>query len=231
MKILSLTTAEQGAGLALFDNGKLICDAYWASPKTHSRRLVAMIGYMVEGQAGMSIHDMDGFIAARGPGSFTGLRIGIGVVKGLALGTRKPAAGVSSLDGIGYRFAHSRRPVCAMMDAKRGEVYTAVYRFSDGELSGKSTERACPPEAAVGQAGEGALFVGSGARAYQEKILELTQGEALFGPPDMSAVSAAALARPALFNPAFFQNGENRLTPAYLRKSDAEMMAAAKETC
>lgn len=223
--LLAVSTAEQGASLALFSGGLLAGESFWSSEKTHSKRLLAMIEHLVEGQAGLSLSDLDGIVAARGPGSFTGLRIGIGVVKGLACGAALPVAGVSSLDGIGFRFSHSGLPVCVMMDARRREVYTAVYHFEKGTLVSKTSELVCPPDTAVAGVQGPGLFVGSGARVYREQILSATGGTASFGPQYMEGVSAAALAGQALDDPSFFQRPENRLLPVYLRKSDAELHA------
>jgi tRNA threonylcarbamoyladenosine biosynthesis protein TsaB len=228
VRILSLTTAEQGAGLALFEDNTLISHTYWASPKTHSRRLMNMVEAMVESQAGINISDIDGFIAAKGPGSFTGLRIGIGVVQGLAFGVSKPAAGVSSLDGIGFRFSSSSMPVCVMMDAKRNEVYSALYEFRAGALSAKTQELVCSPETVLSSLRGPCFFVGSGALAYQDLIKESMGNDALFAQPGMDNVCAVALARPALENPAFFSQEHNRLVPTYLRKSDAEIQYSKK---
>jgi tRNA threonylcarbamoyladenosine biosynthesis protein TsaB len=223
LRILSLSTAEQGCSLAVFENKILVCEEYWASKQTHSKRLVAMVENLVENRAGFELSKLDGFIAAKGPGSFTGLRIGISVIKGLAYAMSRPDAGVSSLDGIAYRFCHASVPVCVMMDARRNEVYCAVYYFEKGVLKQKSNEVVCTPEQAVFMAGENAFFAGSGSKAYQELILSLTNQAAVFACESMDHVSAAALAHPLFLNDDFFNCSENILMPAYIRKSDAEI--------
>ena len=126
LRILSLSTAEQGCSLSVFEHKKLICEEYWADKQTHSKRLTTMVENLLDNRAGFGLSKIDGFIAAKGPGSFTGLRIGISVIKGLAYAMSKPDAGVSSLDGIGYRFSNVSVPVCVMMDARRNEVYCAA---------------------------------------------------------------------------------------------------------
>ena len=223
MRLFSLSTAEQGASMALFDGRSLVCEAYWSSPKTHSKRIMAMVEQMVVRQAGMEIGDIDGFIAAKGPGSFTGLRIGISVIKGLACALSKPCAGVSSLDGIAHRFSYADTPVCALMDAKRNEVYGAVYEFSRGRLVKKSREMVCPPEDAIAMAGKDAAFVGSGSQAYRELILNYAGQDAWISDPSGDFASAAALVRVALGIPDVFSTEAHGLVPVYLRKSDAEM--------
>ena len=223
MRILSLSTAEQGCSLAVFENKALVCEEYWADKQTHSKRVLAMVENLLACRAGWGVSEIDGFIAAKGPGSFTGLRIGISVIKGLAYAVSKPDAGVSSLDGIAYRFSAASVPVCVMMDARRNEVYCAVYHFERSVLVDKSDEMVCSPAQAVLLAGETAVFVGSGSKAYRELILRLTNPRALFSCETMDYVSAVALAKPALLNDHFFDCPENKLTPSYIRKSDAEL--------
>ncbi len=226
MRLFSLSTAEQGASMALFQGHDLICQSYLTGPKSHSRRLMSMVEQMIVHQAGLEVSDIDGFIAAKGPGSFTGLRIGISVVKGLAAAVSKPCAGISSLDGIAYRFSTASVPVCVMMDAKRNEVYTAVFRFSQGRLSMKSEELVCAPEQAIALAGRDALFVGSGSKAYREMIQDLTG--AWVSPSSMDYVCALALVGRAAELPDLFDGNSHCLVPTYLRQSDAEIYFSQK---
>ncbi len=223
-----MSTAEQGCSLAVFEDEKLICEEYWADKQTHSKRLLAMVENILDNRAGFGLSEIDGYVAAKGPGSFTGLRIGISVIKGLAYATSKPDAGVSSLDGIGYRFSSASVPVCVMMDARRNEVYSAVYHFKRGVLVNKSDEVVCSPEQGVLLAGENAVFAGSGSKAYQGLILEMTDQAAVFSCESMDYVSAAALARPVILDENFFDCPENTLKPSYIRKSDAELQFGLK---
>lgn len=227
LKLLSLSTAEQGCSLAIIDGTSLICEEFWTAKLTHSRRLLKMIDHMLENRACMELGDIDGFVAAIGPGSFTGLRIGISVVKGLAYAMDKPATGVSSLDGIAFRFVHSSIPVCAMMDAKRHEVYCAVYHFDHGRLVEKSTERVVCPEDAISMTKGSSVFAGSGSKAYKD-IIEQEADDPVFTQDFSDAVSATALVR-SLYSNDFFNDPENILTPSYIRKSDAELQFFEKQ--
>lgn len=219
MNILALSTAEPGCSLAVFHEKELVYEVFWHSRLTHSRRLLPMITAVFPDLSGFELSQVDGFVAARGPGSFTGLRIGISTVMGLAFATSRPAAGASSLDGIGFRFAHAGVPVCAMMDARRSQVYCAVYHFENGCLKHKTPEKVCSPEEAVSMAqSKDALFAGSGACAYHEMILDHTRSRAVFPPPDMHHISAAAMSRSALLSSDFLTDPENTLTPTYLRQ-------------
>ncbi len=179
MKILALSTAESGCSLAVMDNDQLVCESFWHSRLTHSRRLLSMAGALFPGQAGFEISEVDAVVAARGPGSFTGLRIGISAALGLATALCRPAVGVSTLDGIGFRFSLVDVPVCAMMDARRGQVYCAVYWFEQGRLKHRSDDMVCPPDQAVAMVpGKDAVFAGSGARVYDTVIQNTFPGKA-----------------------------------------------------
>ena len=243
MKILAVDTAEQSCSVALVEDNVPICETFHLSRMTHSRTLMDMIVNMVENMAGITIHDVDGFAVASGPGSFTGLRIGISVVKGLAFATLKPSAGISSLDGIAYQFLFSSVPVCVMMDAKRGEVYCAVYLFSDGRLTQKSDEFVVSPEQAVSivdntnqphtnrtpqiytqfQTNNKCLFAGSGAVAFRTLIQDIMGDKALFAPQFQNSVRASALAHVVFEDTTRLSLANGAIVPVYLRLSDAEM--------
>ena len=226
MKILAVSTAEKECSMALLEENNPVCEEMWATKQTHSKRIMEMVAKIMD-RAGMQVHELDGFVAAKGPGSFTGLRIGISTVKGLAYAVGKPCAGISSLDGIAWQFSCSSLPVCVMMDAQRGEVYHATYNFKNGKLVNKSREKALKPLDALKPLNEDTLFAGSGAIAYQEIIkAEFKKREsnntASFVPLFQNRVNASALAQALFQNPSIL-NQNDTLVPEYLRKSDAEI--------
>ncbi|MBF0469118.1 MAG: tRNA (adenosine(37)-N6)-threonylcarbamoyltransferase complex dimerization subunit type 1 TsaB [Desulfamplus sp.] len=240
MKILAVDTAEQSCSIALVKDHVPICEEFCLSRQTHSRTLMDMIVHIVETRAGLTINDMDAFVVACGPGSFTGLRIGISIVKGLACATSKPSAGISSLDGIAFQFLASSVPVCVMMDARRGEVYSAVYNFKNGSLIQKSTEIVASPELAVEIATDSlssrfaempVLFAGSGAVAFRSLIQEMTGGTAIFAPVFQNFVRASALACKFFENSDLLSMSPDAVTPVYLRKSDAEINYQRQHQC
>jgi tRNA threonylcarbamoyladenosine biosynthesis protein TsaB len=223
VKILALSTAESGCSLAVTEGDQLLCESFWHSRLTHSRRLLSMAGALFPNQTGFDISEVDAVVAARGPGSFTGLRIGISAALGLSMALSRPAVGVSTLDGIGFRFSMADVPVCAMMDARRGQVYCAVYRFDRGRLKDKTEDRVCAPEQAVAMVQQtDAVFAGSGVPVYESDIMEINRGRARIAPRSMHPVSAAALALAALSVPDFFGNPANALTPSYIRPDGAD---------
>jgi tRNA threonylcarbamoyladenosine biosynthesis protein TsaB len=222
VKLLCLSTAEQGANLAIVDKNALVCQEFWDAKLTHSKRLLTMIEHLLEKRAAMELSEIDAFVAARGPGSFTGLRIGISVIKGLALAMEKPALGVSSLDGIAFGFVHSSLPVCAMMDARRNEVYCAVYQFDNGRLVSKSLEKVVSPEDAIKMTKGPAIYAGSGSKAYQS-LIEQKADHPVIAHSFFDSVNAAALVLSLCSTDNFMDLEENILDPAYIRKSDAQL--------
>ncbi|ACN16122.1 putative peptidase M22 [Desulforapulum autotrophicum HRM2] len=223
MKIVAVNTSETSASVALVEDSRLVCEEFFSSRITHSRVIMEMIHSMLSTRAGIPLSEIDGFVAARGPGSFTGLRIGISVVKGIAYAASKPVAGISSLDAIAWQVATSDRTVCALMDAKRGEVYTACYRFSKGRMIHKSEEVCVTPEQAVSLAGGAALYVGSGVEAYHKEIDVLAPKEASFAPQFQNQVRASALAHALFQTPELLSKDPLSLLPVYIRRSDAEI--------
>ena len=225
MKLLCLSTAEQGCSLAIVDGNSPVCEEFWEVKQTHSTRLVKMIEHMLEKRACMELADIDVFVAARGPGSFTGLRIGISVIKGLAYAMGKPALGVSSLDGIAFCFAYSSMPVCVMMDARRNQVYCAVYQFDHGSLVSKTSERVVSPEEAIKMTKVPTLFAGSGSKAYRD-IIEQTADHPVIAHNFFDSVSAAALVLSLSSLDNVLDQPANILVPHYIRESDAQLQFA-----
>lgn len=223
MKILAVNTSEASASVALVEDGTLLCEEFFSAGVTHSRVLMDMVHQMITVRASVSVAEIDGLVAARGPGSFTGLRIGISVVKGIALAASKPVAGISSLDAIAWQMSASNRQVCAMMDARRGEVYTACYRFSGGKLTHKTKEVCVTPKRAVDLAGESAIFIGSGVLAYQDQIESIAEGDISFAPKFQNQVRASALAHAFFESQDLLSNDPSSLLPVYIRRSDAEI--------
>lgn len=141
MKILGVDSSAKSASAAICENGRLISECFVNASLTHSRTLMPMVDNALK-QADMNIKDIDAFCVNVGPGSFTGIRIGVAAVKGLALAENKPCAGISTLESMAYNFADDSCLVCAAMDARCNQVYTALFR-----CNGSSVERICEDKA------------------------------------------------------------------------------------
>lgn len=134
MKILAVDSSAKTASVAVTENGRLISECFVNNALTHSRTLMPMVDNALT-QADMSLGDIDAICVNVGPGSFTGIRIGVAAVKGLAAFDNKPCAAVSTLESIAYNFVDEKCIVCAVMDARCNQVYTAIFRCNGSEVS------------------------------------------------------------------------------------------------
>lgn len=222
MKILTVDTSTTTCSVCLTIGERLVSETLLNQGKTHASRLIGMVDAAL-GAAGVTVNELDGFGVALGPGSFTGLRVGIATVKGLALAADKPVCGFSSLAMLAMNLPWASHQVCPMFDAKKKEVYTALYRCGDTPYPIMEDCVVSPGEL-LGRIDAATIFVGEGALAYREMIIDRLGDKALFAPPcshPPRASSGAILARRA------FEMGEAvspaLLLPRYLRASEAEL--------
>lgn len=134
MKILSIDSATAAATCAILEDDNVLSEITFNYKKQHSLILMPIIDELLN-NTGMCISDIDGFVASKGPGSFTGLRIGLATIKGLSQGTGKPFVTVSTLDSLAYNLAYTDGIVCPILDALRENVYTALYTFDNCKLN------------------------------------------------------------------------------------------------
>ena len=132
MKILSVDTSSNVASVAITDDEKLICEITVNTKKTHSQTIMPMIDSALK-QSELEISDIDLIASANGPGSFTGLRIGVSAVKGLAHAAKIPVVGVSILEAMAYNLPFCEYVISPIMDARRQQVYNAVYEWKNQE--------------------------------------------------------------------------------------------------
>ena len=140
MKILALDSSAAIGTVALCDNERLICELTVNTGNTHSETLLPTVEQVLK-LTGTDINDIDMFACSTGPGSFTGVRIGVATIKGLAFGKDKPCVGVSTLDTLAYGISHLDGILCPVMDARRGNVYNAVYKCESGVVTKLCTDR------------------------------------------------------------------------------------------
>lgn len=221
MNILAVDTTSNSCGVAVMTKDGVQAHTVRISRETHSRHLLPVIDHVLE-LAGLLVMGLDGLAVTRGPGSFTGLRIGLATIKGLALANNKPVVGISSLDTLASQFAGSAFLVCPLLDARKREVYTRLYRFVNGHMTPLTDELALSPQAAVADIFEPCLFVGPGAMVYRN-VIEETVGENAFFAPDFQNVirpeAVAFLGKQRLCK----KKGDDpdTLTPVYIRQPDA----------
>lgn len=229
MKILAVDTATQACSVAVANNGVLAAEVTLVSKTTHSRHLMALIDKALD-LSGMTLSELDGYAVTAGPGSFTGLRIGLSVIKGLCSVTGGDVVGVSSLDALAYGISYPAFDVVAMIDARKGEVYAASYRSEGGVLCKASDEEALKPEALLEKVREKTIFIGSGSVTYRDLIVARLGENALFHVENGNHIKAsvvAALARKRL--EAGDADDLAALAPCYIRRSDAEIDLEKKQ--
>lgn len=141
MRLLSIESSAKSASVALTEDGRLLSQFFQNTALTHSRTLLPMADDLLKNME-MSVEDIDEFAVARGPGSFTGIRIGIAAVKGMAFALDKPCIGVSTLEAMAWQAQHMEGIICACMDARREQVYNALFRMEDGKLLRLTEDRA-----------------------------------------------------------------------------------------
>lgn len=223
MNILAVDTATESCSVAIVEGSVLRAEITSVSRKTHSRRLMEMIQAVLE-TAGMDLADMDGFVAARGPGSFTGLRIGVATIKGLCEATGKPLVGVSNLDALARQAPTRTSEVWAWIDARRGEVYCCRYGYESDGLKKLTPEDALTPSEALSYLDGPAVFIGNGAVLHRQMIKEALDDRAIFAPPEAHILRASTLAFMGLERLARNEwDDPVRFVPHYIRKSDARL--------
>ncbi|MGD9281552.1 MAG: tRNA (adenosine(37)-N6)-threonylcarbamoyltransferase complex dimerization subunit type 1 TsaB, partial [Desulfobacterales bacterium] len=193
MKILALDTATQSCSVAVTNDGFLSAELSIVKSQTHSKHLMELIHSVLE-IAGFHPGDLDGLAVTIGPGSFTGLRIGISTVKGLAYALARPVVGISTLEALAWQCGQTSYLICPLIDARKGEVYGATYGFNEGRLIQKTGPRAMVPEAVVEDIKSPCVFIGTGARLYRQDIVAATKGLAHFVPEGQNMIRASSVA-------------------------------------
>ena len=228
MKILAVDTATKSCSVAIVQKETILAEITLVREQTHSKHLMEVIK-SVSLLSGIAISDLDGFAVTRGPGSFTGLRIGLSTVKGLAAASGKPIVGISSLKCLAIQSYVPSFSICPIIDARKGEVYWAFYRYQDSQLQQLYPEQVTPPGNILSDIHEPCVFVGNGAHLYQE-VIGLELGNlAHFAPDSQSIIRGATV---AFLSQNRFVKGNiddsSSLAPCYIRRSDAEINLAKK---
>ncbi|MBI4389375.1 MAG: tRNA (adenosine(37)-N6)-threonylcarbamoyltransferase complex dimerization subunit type 1 TsaB [Nitrospinae bacterium] len=224
MKILGIdSSTPQSASVALLENQRILTQINQRNGPPYSNGILPMVDRALS-DAGVELSGVDGFAATAGPGSFTGLRVGAGLLKGLALGTGKPVAGIDTLEALAALTEPADYQICAILDAKKKEVYTAFFKYENGALARLTPDRVGPPEDLIDRISEPAAFIGSGLQTYGG-MLEKKLGRLFIANPgakDMSlAASAARLAYSRFKEKKSLDLGSLKID--YVRRPEAEI--------
>jgi len=224
MKVLGIDTSTSCGSVGLTDNGEVISDYLLNIPVTHSERLLGAIEFVLK-EARCNIENIDGLAISLGPGSFTGLRIGVSTIKGLAFTTGKPVVGISTLDVLASQIATTPYLICPILDARKKEVYTAFYRYKEGNsLKRISPYQAIRPEDLVKNIKEQTIFLGDGVKTYGELLLKSLPSLVIFPPGPLHFSHGSMVAK---LGSELLQKGEYldlaTFVPIYIRSSEAEI--------
>ena len=231
MKILALETSAKSVSCAVVESGAPLASAYQCTGLTHSRTLLPMVDAMLK-NAELTLDEIDAIAIAAGPGSFTGLRIGIAAVKGLAWAADKPCIGVSTLEAMAENVSHIDGLIVGAMDARRSQVYNAVFEAKDGgALTRLCADRAIALEELASElSGEARRItvLGDGGALCQRYLAERGVSCSL-APAALLYQNAAGV---GLAAERAYARGEavsaQELLPVYLRPAQAERLREAK---
>lgn len=224
MKVLSLDSATEAATCAILDDNKVLGEITFNYKKQHSVVLMPMIDTLLK-NTGTDIKSIEGFVVSKGPGSFTGLRIGMATIKGLCQGTNKPFISISTLDALAYNLAYSKGLICPILDALRNNVYTAIYKFNGSKLCRISDYMAISIDELISMLNKencNVTFLGDAVSKFREKLSEKLNS-VQFSPAHLNLVKASSLGELGM---KLIENGQYddiyTSAPIYLRKSQAE---------
>lgn len=224
MKILSLDSATEAATCAVIEDNRLLGEITFNYKKQHSILMMPMIDKLLKNLK-ININSLDGFVVSKGPGSFTGLRIGVSTIKGLSQGTGKPFVSVSSLDALAYNLAYTDGTICPIIDALRNNVYTALYNFVDSKLQRVSDYMIISIDDLINTINEQNLkvcFIGDAVYKFKEELTNNIKG-VNFAPAHLNVVKASSLGEIGLnLLNSGIKDDLYTFSPLYIRKSQAE---------
>jgi tRNA threonylcarbamoyladenosine biosynthesis protein TsaB len=224
MKLLAVESATLSGGAAILDGDRVLGEITLNIAITHSERLLAAVDRLLA-DCGLAPADLEGLAVSVGPGSFTGLRVGLATVKGLAMALDLPIAPVPTLDALAARLPFADAPVCPILDARKNEVYLSLYRWRGGRMCREREYLALPPELAVAELTAPVILLGDGIEACRPWFGG--QGDGIRVAPVAQRLPAAATVA-ALGHAMLAAGGgvgAETLVPLYLRPSEAELKA------
>lgn len=225
MKILGLDSSGIVASVAVVEDDILVAEYTVNYKKTHSQTLLPMLDEIAK-MTELDLNTVDAIAVAAGPGSFTGLRIGSATAKGLGLALKKPLIAVPTVEGLAYNLYDTDGLICPIMDARRRQVYTGIYRFEEHRLVTVEDQMAVPMEEMISKLNEyqqPVTFLGDGVPVFVDMIAEKLKVPYSFAPAHVNKQRAAAVAALGLI---YYKEGRTQTAmehiPDYLRVSQAE---------
>ena len=223
MIVLSIDSASKVATAALLDENNLIAEYTINNKLEHSTLIMDIVDKLLK-DSDLDIDDVDGFVVSKGPGSFTGLRIGMATVKGLSFGSNKPYISISSLDALAYSLVNFKGIICPIMDALRSSVYTCLYKGNNGTLEKISDYSALELDELIEllkEKGEDVIFTGDAVNKHKDYLLDHLPN-AIFAPNHLSIIRASSLGELGLKMLLNNECDDLNSSPFYLKKPQAQ---------
>ena len=221
MHILAIDTATNSGGVALSRGTELLGIKTIQSPRSYSEKIISAVDWLLTNYD-LKIKDIDCVVTSVGPGSFTGIRIGLSTVKAFCQPLGIPAVGISTLAALAYRFSHISSHIAPIINAGRKQIYGAVYQIKDSEINIESPEQVLPPNEWLASIPTSQyLFVGDGVGLYENKILSMHPKAQVL------ATNNQIIEHLCLVGHSYFRKGHTlkaaNLAANYIRPSDAEL--------
>lgn len=223
MYILGIETATMTGSVAVLDGTRVLIEHTLHTRATHTERLLTTIDSALHALS-MSLEDLDAIAVSIGPGSFTGLRIGVTTAKSLAYSLNKPVVGIPTLDALAAQYVFTETLICPLLDARKREVYAAFYRNSGAQVERVSEYAVIAPQDLFHDVTEPVLLLGEGTIPYRSQLETLLGAQARFA--DMAHDSPRGSLVAQLGYRRIIDSHADAtltLTPLYVRKSDAEI--------
>lgn len=232
MNIIAIDASGIAGSVAYIANGKLVGEYYVCHKLTHSQTIMPMLEHL-KGMIGIDLEKVDAIATTSGPGSFTGIRIGVATAKAMAMALQVPLIGIPTLDVMANNMTFTDAIICPIMDARRNQVYTAYYEWQEGELLRMSDHLGVEIDNLLEmlKAEERqVIFLGDGVEVFKDKITEVLGENGKFAPSFLMMQRASTLAHLAT---KAYEKGEvsdpDTFVPMYLRKSQAERELEERE--
>ena len=231
MRILAIDSSSMVATVAITTDGILNAEYTINHKKTHSQTLLPMIAEIVK-MIEIDLDSIDAVAITGGPGSYTGLRIGSATAKGIGLALNKPIINVPTMDALAYNLYSSQYVICPIMDARRGQVYTGIYKFEETEMKTIKPQCIMMIDELIKELDtikESVMFLGDGVDVHKQLIDDIMDTKHYYAPASMNRHKASTLGTIAEI---YYKNGKTETAkehkPEYLRLSQAERELKAK---
>ena len=228
MRILAIETSTYAASLAIVGEDSVLGEYYFNIGPKHTEKLVPAIDWLIS-EMGMVKSDLTGVAVSLGPGSFTSLRVGISTAKGICYSLGIPLIGVSSLKNLAMNLSACSYDICPVIDARKGEVFTSLFSFRNGELERIMEDAVVTPKQLLELIKRNTILIGDGALLYKEYLEDNLSNDIMFAPVNINFPRASNLVFSEIGkfkgdrDNKYVYNDIMNLAPQYLRKSEAEI--------